>query len=79
MDPLFSEFGIYPRSAKHTPVDHKMLMNYKEARTGQILQEGISEVESYGHMDRSGDLYAHAGVATIPTFYTFYSMFDSSE
>ena len=39
MDPLFSEFGIYsPVGQLYTPVDHKMLMNYKESASGQILQ-----------------------------------------
>ena len=30
MDPLFSEFGIYSHQGQiYTPVDHKMLLNYK--------------------------------------------------
>ena len=75
MDPLFSEFGIYSQvGQKYTPVDHKMLMNYKEARTGQILQEGISEAGAMATWTAAATSYAHAGVATIP-FYTFYSMF----
>ena len=42
MDPLFSEFGIYSSfGQQYTPVDHKMLMNYKESTSGQILEEGI--------------------------------------
>jgi pyruvate dehydrogenase E1 component len=44
MDPLFSEFEIFAsRGQKYTPVDHKMLLNYKESESGQVLQEGISE------------------------------------
>ena len=47
MDPLFSEFGIYSSFGQlYTPVDHKMLMNYKESTSGQILEEGISEANS---------------------------------
>ena len=50
MDPLFSEFGIYSQvGQKYTPVDHKMLMNYKEARTGQILQEGSLRLVQWPH------------------------------
>ena len=40
MDPLFSEFGIFSQVGQnYTPVDHKMLMNYKESESGQIIQE----------------------------------------
>jgi len=47
MDPLFSEFGIYSHSGqKYKPVDHKMIMKYKESVSGQILEEGISEANS---------------------------------
>ncbi|MEC7707000.1 MAG: pyruvate dehydrogenase (acetyl-transferring), homodimeric type, partial [Candidatus Thermoplasmatota archaeon] len=44
MDPLFSEFSIFAsHGQKYTPVDHAMLLNYKESESGQVLQEGISE------------------------------------
>ena len=44
MDPLFSEFGIFSQVGQnYIPVDHKMLMNYKESESGQIIQEGIAE------------------------------------
>ena len=40
MDPLFSEFGIYhPEGQLYKPVDHKVLMKYKESAKGQILEE----------------------------------------
>ena len=75
MDPLFSEFGIYSSSGqKYTPVDHKMLMNYKESTSGQILEEGISEANSISSWIASATSYAHAGTPTLP-FYVFYSMF----
>jgi len=61
MDPLFSEFGIFSQHGqKYTPVDHKMLMNYKESESGQIIQEGIAEATS---------------MATWTASATFYSMF----
>ena len=38
MDPLFSEFGIYhPEGQLYTPVDHKVLMKYKESAAGQLF------------------------------------------
>ena len=75
MDPLFSEFGIYSSfGQQYTPVDHKMLMNYKESTSGQILEEGISEANSIASWIASATSYAHAGTPTLP-FYVFYSMF----
>ena len=75
MDPLFSEFGIYSQSGqKYKPVDHKMIMKYKESRTGQILEEGISEANSIASWLASATSYSHASTPTMP-FYIFYSMF----
>jgi pyruvate dehydrogenase E1 component len=75
MDPLFSEFGIYSQSGqKYKPVDHKMIMNYKESKTGQILEEGISEANSIASWIASATSYSHALTPTMP-FYIFYSMF----
>ena len=75
MDPLFSEFEIFAsRGQKYTPVDHKMLLNYKESESGQVLQEGISEAGAIASWISSATSYSSANAATIP-FYTFYSMF----
>ena len=75
MDPLFSEFGIFSLGGqKYTPVDHAMLMNYKESESGQILQEGISEAGAMATWTAAATSYAHSGVGSIP-FYIFYSMF----
>ncbi len=75
MDPLFSEFGIYSsQGQKYTPVDHKMLLNYKESDAGQILEEGISEANAIASWIASATSYSHANTPTMP-FYTFYSMF----
>ena len=75
MDPLFSEFGIYSHQGQiYTPVDHKMLLNYKESKAGQILEEGISEANAIASWIASATSYSHANAPTLP-FYTFYSMF----
>ncbi len=75
MDPLFSEFGIYSSAGqKYKPVDHKMIMKYKESITGQILEEGISEANSIASWIASATSYSHAMTPTLP-FYIFYSMF----
>ena len=75
MDPLFSEFGIYSQSGqKYKPVDHKMIMKYRESKNGQILEEGISEANSIASWIASATSYSHAMTPTMP-FYIFYSMF----
>ena len=73
MDPLFSEFGIYhPDGQLYKPVDHKVLMKYKESAKGQILEEGINEEPLSSFIAVTS--YATQGSPTIP-FYIFYSMF----
>jgi len=75
MDPLFSEFEIFSsKGQKYTPVDHKMLLKYKESEQGQVLQEGISEAAAIASWIASATSYSHAQSPTMP-FYTFYSMF----
>ena len=75
MDPLFSEFGIFSQVGQnYTPVDHKMLMNYKESESGQIIQEGIAEATSMATWTAAATSYSHSASPTLP-FYIFYSMF----
>ncbi|MBJ24231.1 MAG: pyruvate dehydrogenase (acetyl-transferring), homodimeric type [Euryarchaeota archaeon] len=75
MDPLFAEFGIYsPIGQLYKPVDHKVLMKYKESNSGQILQEGINEAGAMATFIASSISYSNHSCITIP-FYVFYSMF----
>ncbi|MGY8735195.1 MAG: pyruvate dehydrogenase (acetyl-transferring), homodimeric type, partial [Candidatus Poseidoniales archaeon] len=75
MDPLFSEFGIYhPKGQLYKPVDHKVLMKYKESSQGQIFEEGINEAGATSTFIAAATSYATHDCPTIP-FYTFYSMF----
>ena len=75
MDPLFSEFGIYhPEGQLYTPVDHKVIMKYKESEAGQLFEEGINEAGATSTFIASATSYSTHGFPTIP-FYTFYSMF----
>jgi pyruvate dehydrogenase E1 component len=50
------------------------LLYYKEAKDGQILEEGITEAGSISSWIAAGTAYANYGVNTIP-FFIFYSMF----
>jgi pyruvate dehydrogenase E1 component len=75
MESLFREFGIYAsQGQRYKPVDSNVLLYYKEAQNGQILEEGITEAGSMASFTAAGAAYANLGVPTIP-FFTFYSMF----
>jgi pyruvate dehydrogenase E1 component len=75
MDGMFREVGIYASSGQlYTPVDSEQLAYYKEAKDGQILEEGITEAGSMSSFNAAGTAYATHGVNMIP-FYIYYSMF----
>jgi pyruvate dehydrogenase E1 component len=72
---MFREVGIYAHSGQlYEPVDSEQLLFYKEARDGQILEEGITEAGSMSSFNAAGTAYATHGVNMIP-FYIYYSMF----
>ena len=75
MDPLFKEVGIYAAlGQRYTPVDSELVLSYREAVDGQVLEEGITEAGSMASFQAAGTSYATHGLAAIP-FYIFYSMF----
>jgi pyruvate dehydrogenase E1 component len=75
MESMFREFGIYSHVGQnYTPVDREMLLYYREAQDGQILEEGITEAGSVASFIAAGTSYATHGLDMIP-FFIFYSMF----
>ena len=75
MESMFRQFGIYAsRGQLYEPVDKEMFLYYKEAKDGQILEEGITEAGSMASFTAAGTAYANYGVAMIP-FFIYYSMF----
>ena len=75
MEALFRQVGIYSHVGQvYEPVDMDMLLYYKEASDGQILEEGITEAGSMSSFIAAGTSYATHGVNTIP-FFIYYSMF----
>ena len=75
MEALFRQVGIYSHTGQlYEPVDRDTLLYYKEAKNGQILEEGITEAGSISSFIAAGTAYANYGVNTIP-FFIFYSMF----
>jgi len=75
MESLFRQVGIYAHTGQlYEPVDKDIFLYYKEAKNGQILEEGITEAGSMSSFIAAGTAYAVHGVNTIP-FFTLYSMF----
>ncbi len=72
---LFRQIGIYSHAGQlYQPVDAGTLMYYKEAKDGQLLEEGITEAGSMCSFIAAGTAHATHGINTIP-FFIFYSMF----
>ncbi|HBA32747.1 MAG TPA: pyruvate dehydrogenase (acetyl-transferring), homodimeric type, partial [Gammaproteobacteria bacterium] len=58
MDGLFKVAGIYsPEGQNYTPVDAGSLLPYREAKDGQILQEGICETGAMASFMAAGNAY----------------------
>jgi pyruvate dehydrogenase E1 component len=75
MEGLFRQLGIYSSVGQlYEPVDAEQLMSYREAKDGQILEEGINEAGAMSSFIAAGTAYANHGINLIP-FYCFYSMF----
>jgi pyruvate dehydrogenase E1 component len=75
MQSLFRQFGIYSSVGQlYEPEDHDELLFYKEAKDGQILEEGITEAGAMSSWIAAATSYSAHGVAMLP-FYVFYSMF----
>lgn len=72
---LFRQIGIYSHvGQRYEPVDAGTLMYYREAKNGQLLEEGITEAGSMCSFIAAGTAHATHGINTIP-FFIFYSMF----
>ncbi|KHJ59472.1 pyruvate dehydrogenase (acetyl-transferring), homodimeric type, partial [Burkholderia glumae] len=75
MEGMFRQIGIHSYLGQlYTPQDAGQLSYYKEAKDGQILQEGINESGAISSWIAAGTSYSTHGLTTIP-FYIFYSMF----
>jgi pyruvate dehydrogenase E1 component len=75
MEGLFRQIGIWSQQGQlYTPQDKDQLMFYKEAKNGQILQEGINEAGAMCSWIAAATSYSTHGVPMIP-FFIFYSMF----
>jgi pyruvate dehydrogenase E1 component len=75
MESLFRQCGIYSHVGQmYEPVDANTFLYYKEAKDGQILEEGITEAGAMSSFTAAGTAHATHGIDMIP-FFIFYSMF----
>ncbi len=75
MESLFRQVGIYSHVGQlYEPVDKESLLYYKEAKNGQILEEGINEAGAMSSFIATGTAYSTHNLNMIP-FFIFYSMF----
>jgi len=72
---LFKQFGIYSSvGQRYAPEDIGSILSYREARDGQILEEGITEAGAVASWTAAATSYSVHGLAMLP-FYIYYSMF----
>ena len=75
MASLFRQIGIYaPFGQLYQPEDSGSMLTYREDRSGQILEEGITEAGALSSWTAAATSYSTHGLAMLP-FYIYYSMF----
>ena len=67
MESLFRQIGIHSHVGQlYTPQDAGQLSYYKEARDGQIMQEGLNESGAISSWIAASTSYSTHGVMTVP-------------
>jgi pyruvate dehydrogenase E1 component len=75
MQSLFRKIGLYsPCGQLYKPQDSDDLLYYKEAKDGQILEEGITEAGALSSWIAAATSYSNHALPMLP-FYIFYSIF----
>ena len=75
MQTLFRQAGIYSAVGQlYEPEDHEELLYYREAKDGQILEEGITEAGALSSWLAAATSYSTHGLAMLPS-YIYYSVF----
>jgi pyruvate dehydrogenase E1 component len=75
MQTLFRQSGIYSAVGQlYEPEDHEELLFYREAKDGQILEEGITEAGAISSWLAAATSYSTHGLPMLP-FYVYYSIF----
>jgi pyruvate dehydrogenase E1 component len=72
---LFRQVGIYSAQGQlYEPEDIGSILSYREAKDGQILEEGITEAGAISSWTAAATSYSVHGLPMLP-FYIYYSMF----
>ena len=72
---LFRQIGIYsPVGQLYEPEDAGSMLSYREAKNGQLLEEGITEAGALSSWAAAATSYSVHGLAMLP-FYIYYSIF----
>jgi pyruvate dehydrogenase E1 component len=75
MEGMFRQYGIYSALGQlYHPQDAEQLAWYREAKDGQILQEGITEAGAISSWIAASTSYSTHNEQMIP-FFVYYSMF----
>ncbi|WP_455549952.1 pyruvate dehydrogenase (acetyl-transferring), homodimeric type, partial [Acinetobacter harbinensis] len=75
LEGMFRQLGIYAAHGQnYTPEDQEQLMNYREAKDGHMLNEGINEAGAMSAWTALGTSYSTNNLPMIP-IYMYYSMF----
>ena len=75
MEGFFQKVGIYAHEGqKYEPEDAAQLSSYREEKSGQVLEEGITEAGAMSSWIAAGTSYTNHDIEMIP-IYLFYSMF----
>ena len=75
MEGMFRQYGIYSSKGQlYVPEDSEQVMYYREAKDGQIFEEGITEAGAFCSFMAAGNSYSTCNYPMIP-FFIYYSMF----
>ncbi len=75
MASLFRQIGIYsPEGQRYEPEDSGSMLAYREARDGQLLEEGITEAGAMSSWIAAATAYSVHCLPMLP-IYIYYSMF----
>ena len=75
MASLFRQIGIYaPDGQLYEPEDAGSMLFYRESRSGQLLEEGITEAGAISSWIAAATSYSVHGLPMLPV-YIYYSMF----
>ena len=75
MEGMFRQYGIYAAEGQlYQPEDSDSMLFYKEAKDGQLLEEGLNEAGAFCSWLAAATAYSNHALPMIP-FFIYYSMF----